>query len=568
MSSSSGAKALPIILGCCLMAGSISRAEDTKGKWQFGFGLSYMSTSDSIRSNADVAIADAALGEQGLPPVVFVDPRPDDNVLNEPTIEDDFKFDFSASYGLTRWLALEVWASYMQAPVGNIELFYDDFTNTPGDGTQAQAPQGGTLNECGPTGAGLCWNYSDSPAQIRTNSFVPVGEITQIPIHLSALFRFRPESPLDPYLGAGIGYVFVDIESSPEFREVSRTIAARDLTRVCGGEVSYCGGTSPPGVEVPNAALATLYDPEALTVEVEDAFEWHLVGGVDYYLNERFSIYFDARYSWANGQVDIKSSDFHQVQVTARDEGRLFPATQSIWDEVVGVNPGDPLYGLPYYWEDQGPQANQAFHTRCPECRGSGFFETEDKNGNGLYDDNDRNGDGVPDEDDGVLYVLPPGSMDPNERLGEIFCPSCVNNGNVVNPVSGVRSGPGVIPFPGSPAKPIHYVNTDSEDVNFSRSMDRFLNYGIDICTTPQGVGHPACSTALVDQSFADQYVLPVGCPTSISLITDLVPEGCPAPITGVSSSLVDNESDNYTLQGGEIRYDGFSLGVGIKLTF
>ncbi|HET6278964.1 MAG TPA: hypothetical protein VFG08_09290, partial [Candidatus Polarisedimenticolia bacterium] len=282
MSSSSAAKALSITIGCCLMAGSISRAEDTKGKWQFGFGLSYMSTSDSIRSNADVAIAEQTLGEQGLPAVVYVDPRPDDNVLNEPTIEDDFKLDFSASYGLTRWFALEVWASYMQAPVGNIELFYDDLTNTPGDGTQAATP-----SRCGPAGSGACWTYSDSPAQIRTNSFIPVGEITQIPVHLSALFRFRPESPLDPYIGAGVGYVFVDIESSPEFRDVSRAIAARDLTRVCGGEVSYCEGSSPPGMTVPNADLDTLYDPEALTVQVEDAFEWHLVAGVDYYMNER-----------------------------------------------------------------------------------------------------------------------------------------------------------------------------------------------------------------------------------------------------------------------------------------
>jgi len=98
-------------------------AEDTKGKWQFGFGLSYFSTVDYIRSNSDLAIASGVVNEEGLPSVGSVDERPDINIMNQASIRDNFKLDFSASYGLTRWFAVEAAASYMKAPVGNIEFY-------------------------------------------------------------------------------------------------------------------------------------------------------------------------------------------------------------------------------------------------------------------------------------------------------------------------------------------------------------------------------------------------------------------------------------------------------------
>jgi outer membrane protein W len=536
---SSVVKSLTVLFVCGLLAGSVGLAEDTKDKWQFGFGLSFMSTSDSIRSNADIAIAGTPLGDIGLPPVIFVDPRPDDNILNEPTIEDDFKFDFSASYGLTRWLAVEMWVSYFEAPVGNIEVFITDNTVTPGDGNPTA---GGTVQACGPSGTGTCYSYSSGvPQQVLNNTFVPVGELTQIPIQLSALFRFRPESPFDPYIGAGIGYIFTDMKLSSEFQATSQEIAGRTIAAACGGEISFCGGSDPAtAISDPNA-----FRPEALTVEVDDAFEWHLAAGVDYYMNERFSIYVDARYSWADGQVDIKSSDFHQVEITAIDEGRLFLATQNVWDGAVGIGQNDPLFGQPYLWEDQGPLASAAFHGRCPTCVGDGLFNTEDKNGNGLYEAA---------EDDGVLIALPPGSFDPAEAIvgKEIFCAACAG------------SGPGPL-YPGQIGI---FLNSDTEDVNFSRSLDRFLNYGIDICTIDQGVGNPACDKSFLTPMTADRFVLPAGCPTIPPAIDARVPEGCPTPISGPSSSGLDDTSDRFLVQGGEIRFDGFSLGVGIKLTF
>ena len=56
------------LLACVIPVGSV-RAEDTKGKWQIGFGLSYYSTVDYIRSNSDIAIASQTVEEAGSLPV-------------------------------------------------------------------------------------------------------------------------------------------------------------------------------------------------------------------------------------------------------------------------------------------------------------------------------------------------------------------------------------------------------------------------------------------------------------------------------------------------------------------
>src|SRR6266702_7199601 len=119
---------LALISGAALYPSSRALAADTKGTWQFGFGLSYMSTIDYIRSNADIALAGGVVGSNGLPTISSVDERPDINILNQPSIKDNFKVDFNASYGLTRWLAVEAAASYMKAPVGNIEFYTRNVT--------------------------------------------------------------------------------------------------------------------------------------------------------------------------------------------------------------------------------------------------------------------------------------------------------------------------------------------------------------------------------------------------------------------------------------------------------
>src|SRR5262249_21740135 len=116
------------ILGLsAMLVATWANAEDTLKKWQFGGGISYWSTVDDIRSNSTTAYAPVDPSQAGsLPSILFSDPRPDANELNQPTIDDSWKFDLNASFGLTRWVAIELQGSYYKGSVGNIEFYSED----------------------------------------------------------------------------------------------------------------------------------------------------------------------------------------------------------------------------------------------------------------------------------------------------------------------------------------------------------------------------------------------------------------------------------------------------------
>jgi hypothetical protein len=171
-------------------------------------------------------------------------------------------------------------------------------------------------------------------------------------------------------------------------------------------------------------------------------------------------------------------------------------------------------------------------------------------------------------EDEGRLYRLLPGSRDVDEAMW-IDCPNCSHN---FDPGPDLR--PGTLDDRGF----------DTEDANGNGFLDRFLLFGVDICTTPQGVGHPRCR---IEDKFNDlsyHFVWPEGCsqePATLGPFSQLTETGCPAfpegtvdPISGqlvrphVQTTVNDNAADTYIIQGGKIRMGGFSLGVGFKFTF
>ncbi len=539
---------LTLVLLGSVLAAVPSFAEDTKGKWQFGFGISYYAVTDYIRSNADIAISSGVVGPTGLPPVSSVDERPDINILNEPSISDDFKIDFNASYGVTRWLALELMASYFKSQVGNIEFFFRDQTTYV-----ANATSEGVARMCGPNPLGApdsCWTYStNSPVDNKVNTFLPVGELTTLPLQISGLVRFRPESPLDPYIGLGLGYTFTDLQHGPEFTsragEVDNLFVASgykgDYTK--NGQTTNCG---------PNRdQLCANFDSGPITAEVSDAFQWHAIAGVDYYVNDKFSFYVDARYAWTSGSVDIRVDGDPQVRFAVTDEGQIvIRSVDGIWEDTGFFGRNDCEYPDPL--DPTAPKIS---------CAGDEFLATEDKFGgiqNGLYES---------DEDDGVIYLLPVNERDPAARVGEFYCPTCDGNGPET---AGAYAG----------------RNKDTEDKNGNTALDTNLLYGLDICTTPEGAGHPRCSSGVTN---IPHYVWPSGCPprydpSSLTLPapTD-TPEirarklaiidspGCPPiPSSGTlgSTTSTDNASDLYIIQGGDIRLGGFSLGLGMKFNF
>lgn len=321
-------------------------AEDTRKKWQIGGGISYWSTIDDIRSNSTTAYAP---GGGNLPSITYSDPRPDANELNQPTIQDGWKLDFNASFGITRWFALEIGASYFQGPVGNIEFYTEDRHLAINLTPTLQDPADGSANCSNPNGPNFvadcrAMSGSSDPAIVVKNGFLPVGELTEVPVQLSGIVRFRPESPFDPYVGAGIGYIFTGLDTSqsdigtPVTLSTSsiagdnRQVVMRNFDDVQGYTDSLVARVIQSGVRGTQTYPRTLADIAeieafggtpitALTATVDSAPEFHLMGGVDYYFTNHFSLYIDGRYTWAQSKVEVRIDGQNQVHMGIKDFG-------------------------------------------------------------------------------------------------------------------------------------------------------------------------------------------------------------------------------------------------------
>jgi|GEM_PF-2682981 len=329
-------------LGLLLVSSRVG-AEDTRKKWQLGGGISYFSTIDDIRSNSTTAYAPTNVTTGGsLPSIVFSDPRPDANELNQPTIQDGWKLDFNASFGFTRWFALEVGASYFQGPVGNIEFYSEDRSLPVALVSTTENPPDGSANcaveEC------LKMSGAPDPQVVIKNGFVPVGQLTEVPIQLSGIVRFRPESPFDPYVGGGIGYIFTGLDTSQSdvgtpititasnYRGDNRQVVMRnfdDVQAYTNGLIVKSIGTGARAIQTFPVNLEDLHEIETvggtpitgLTATVNSAPEFHLMGGVDYYFTNHFSLYIDGRYTWAQSKVEVRIDGQTQILSAIQDYG-------------------------------------------------------------------------------------------------------------------------------------------------------------------------------------------------------------------------------------------------------
>jgi hypothetical protein len=154
-------------------------------------------------------------------------------------------------------------------------------------------------------------------------------------------------------VGAGIGYIFTDLDTSASQLGTPVVLSASDVTgsnRIVtmkgfddvreftdglevqvirsgarGVYVFPCHDNPSTGVceNVTNRPITQSGGTPlgSLTATVDDAMEYHLMGGVDYYFTSRWSIYIDARYVWADSKVKIRIDDKDQVYSTVNDYG-------------------------------------------------------------------------------------------------------------------------------------------------------------------------------------------------------------------------------------------------------
>ena len=307
--------ALAASLTLILLAGAAqdTRAENTKGRWNIGGGVSWVSTKDDIRSNAAFVLF-AQPGPDGVPDtgdetILFFDPRPDDTLSRETTLDEGLRLDLNFAYGLTDWMSIQVDTGVYQADVVQLDTFVveRELVDFNGDGILLESE-----------------TFSFVQSQPIT-----AAEITQIPVSVSGVFRFLRGSPVNPYFGAGVGYIFVDAEPTPQLEEIDQFLAQQSI--ILKGVYTH------PAFIICQGFLCPPYS--GVRFEVEDATEWHLMGGLEYFVNSKFAIYFDARYNFISEDASVNVDGGEQVTfLFTSPKDNLSFCTDPIFDNYFDTN--------------------------------------------------------------------------------------------------------------------------------------------------------------------------------------------------------------------------------------
>jgi outer membrane protein W len=325
--------AISLAVALVLGVGGEVKAENTKGRWHLGGGFSWVATEDDIRSNAGFVLFNQP-GNDGVPDsgdeaIIFFDPRPDDTISRETTIEEGFQFDFNASYGVTPWFSLQVDAGYYEADVVQFDTYVreESFYRNPNDPTD------------------VLFSEAEEDIFVFTQSQpITAGTITQIPISLTGVFRFRRDSPLNPYLGIGGGVIIANSSESDALHALDAKLANATMT-LKGVPYNY--------LDFSLCSDPTCLPYKGIKLDVETGSEWHVTGGAEYFFNSNLSLYFDARYTFASSQVniDVDGSDQTQFLFEATADKLIFcddPSLDGSPFFPVGFDRGtDGLFPLP-----------------------------------------------------------------------------------------------------------------------------------------------------------------------------------------------------------------------------
>ena len=101
------------------------------------------------------------------------------------------------------------------------------------------------------------------------------GEVTMIPVLLSARTHLSTNPKVSPYLTIGVGYFFNDMDSNR-------------------GTIEFIYGA---GAEV----------------DVDNSFGFHLGAGIEFFISENAAVNFDFKYIWTEVEAEVNVSGFTDV---------------------------------------------------------------------------------------------------------------------------------------------------------------------------------------------------------------------------------------------------------------
>lgn len=277
------AVAITLIAAFALPAAAV----DVEKKWRVSLHL-------GTHNPQDEAISDAENRLQVLDPTTggslgFIsDPRNDSSALGTFEIKPADRIAISGQYAFTKLLLLEVSAGYQTSDIGDAEV-------------QAQF-----------RGAVIPPNQGSNFAIFR----VPVGEIEQVPVEVTAMARFRPRSKFNPFIGLGVGYTIVGFEPTSELDELSRRL---DGTIGEFATLSQFAEVNSLGVNLDSVDLGTPVNLSGASVVAPDFFQWHAAGGAEVSFNRKWSMFFDLRFSYASRDLKVRFNGVESFGVAVPD---------------------------------------------------------------------------------------------------------------------------------------------------------------------------------------------------------------------------------------------------------
>ncbi len=257
-------------------------AEEVEKKFRVSFSLGQFNTRATLPSDAANQLY--MVDENDLWEWVLEDPRNDNAALGSLKIQPGNRAMVTGQYAINRFFVVEGAVGYQKGDVGDVEM---------------QGEFIGTVIE---------------DTQVATNKYaaysIPVGTMTQVPFQLTAIARLRPKARLNPYLGIGAGYTLVGFEPSAALSDLSTKMDALE-----GGQATLQprGGLSLPS----NADFKPL---TGARVTADNTLEWHVVGGMEYSFEKKWSVYVDLRYATATRSffVGFNGSDSLGISVPNR----------------------------------------------------------------------------------------------------------------------------------------------------------------------------------------------------------------------------------------------------------
>ena len=308
-------------------------------RWYFQAGVSYFEAMDEIRSNAAI-IYTQQYGDDGIPFTgdpnektactlnrgdfypdqdPFCDPRPDDLVAREPSMEETFGFDLAVGFLVAPRFALQLNAGLVESEAPEVDVYLEETIPVA-------------------NAAGLYSRLVDRTVSSPTAT----GTLRQVPVSISGIVRFLPGRALNLYAGAGAGYLFTDTDVDEDLVALNAQLESLRIRKI-GDEIGT--DLSPGGFK------DTIIEFEGrmpfeypLSVEAEDGWFWQLTGGLEYRMTDALGIVIDARYVQASQALEISLAGHDQIDLVTLP-GVLFRPDGSLRIFSPDANAPNPLCG-------------------------------------------------------------------------------------------------------------------------------------------------------------------------------------------------------------------------------